>query len=432
MPDGGLLPPPAGTAECLQVREGPVSIIDLDLPASEIVDPVASAAAAGLHYVTDDGPGIRRRRSGRGWSYRGPEGHLVRDKDTVQRIKSLSIPPAWMDVWICPHPQGHLQATGRDARGRKQYRYHPRWRAVRDAVKYDRMIAFSEALPGIRARVDHDLARRGLPRERVLATVVRLLENTLIRVGNEEYRRQNKSFGLTTLQNRHVDISGSTVRFHFRGKHGIVHNVTLTDRRLSKIIKQCRDIPGQELFQYVDDEGQRHTIDSADVNGYLQEIAGEDFTAKDFRTWAGTVLATRFFREAEPATTAAESRRRVVRTIEQVAAQLGNTVAVCRKCYVHPAVVEAYLAGSLAALEAVKGEVQALVEGAAEGQAERLARHVAGELGKDSPGGVGEGVDDSPMSREKAGEEGLSHEERAVVDLLRRAAGLGNEASTAV
>jgi DNA topoisomerase-1 len=375
-----------------------------DQPTAELVDPVASASAAGLHYVTDAAPGIHRRRAGKGWTYTAPDGSRVRDAATLGRIKSLAIPPAWTDVWICPDRRGHLQATGRDARRRKQYRYHPDWRAVRDAVKYDRMVAFAEALPRIRARVDADLARPGLPRERVLATVVRLLEDTLIRVGNDEYRRQNRSFGLTTLRDRHVDVHGTTIRFHFRGKHGIVHDVKVTDRRLARIVRRCRDIPGQELFQFVDDGGGRHSIGSADVNAYLHEISGEDFTAKDFRTWAGTVLAARFFRTADPASSKTETQRQVVRTIERVAEQLGNTVAVCRKCYVHPAVVEAYLAGSLAALEVAREQVEAFA------------------VQSRPPEAVDEAS--SPTAHERA-PHGLSEEEGSVLQLLRQSAAPG-------
>ncbi len=315
--------------------------------AEELADPVASAAAAGLRYVSDETTGIRRRRAGKGFSYTGPDGKTIRDQKTLARIKSLAIPPAWTDVWISTDPRGHLQATGRDARGRKQYRYHPEWRNVRDAVKYDHLIAFAEALPHIRRRVQDDLARPGLSREKVLATCVRLLEETHIRVGNDEYRKQNKSFGLTTLQDRHAQVTGSTIRFRFRGKHGIVHEVKIADRRLARIVKRCQDIPGQELFQYYDDEGNRHDVTSGDVNEYLREISGLGVTAKVFRTWAGTMLAARFFRESEPGETKKEVRSQVMRTIERVAERLGNTVAICRKCYVHPAIVDAYLAGQV-------------------------------------------------------------------------------------
>ena len=318
---------------------------------SEIADPVASARAAGLRYVSDTMPGVRRKRSGKGFSYLAPDGGAVREAQTIRRIRSLAIPPAWTDVWICPHPAGHLQASGRDARGRKQYRYHSRWRAVRDAVKYDRMLDFARALPRIRERTDRDLELDGLPRRKVLATVVRLLEETRIRVGNDEYRKENGSFGLTTLRNRHVNVHGSSIRFNFRGKGGKSHLVKVSDRRLVRVVKKCQDLPGQELFQHIDEDGQPKAIESDDVNQYLREIAGDDFTAKDFRTWSGTILAARFFRECESKGETAESKKAVVRTIAQVAEQLGNTPAVCKQCYIHPAVIAAYLAGSLKPLE---------------------------------------------------------------------------------
>ncbi len=320
---------------------GPSSHVD------ELADPVASAEAGGLRYVSDQQPGIRRRRAGRGFTYLDPAGKPVRNRATLQRIRALAIPPAWTDVWICPDPCGHLQATGRDAKGRKQYRYHPRYRAIRDAVKYDRMVAFGEALPRIRRRVAQDLARPGLPREKVLATVVQLLETTHLRVGNDEYRRQNRSYGLTTLRDQHADVTGAHVRFHFKGKGGKLHEVQLHDRRLARIIKRCQDLPGQELFQYLDDSGQHQSINSADVNAYLREVSGGDFTAKDFRTWAGTVLAAQLLRECEPCTSTKQGRHQVVQTIERVAQHLGNTIAVCRRCYVHPAVIDAYLAGQV-------------------------------------------------------------------------------------
>src|SRR5436190_1873273 len=297
--------------------------------AAELLDPIESARAAGLRYVSDLSPGLRRKRAGKGFAYSASNGSAIGNSETVRRIKALAIPPAWTDVWICPDPRGHLQATGRDQRGRKQYRYHPQWRTVRDAVKYDHLIAFAEALPSIRRHVQDDLSLPGLPREKVLATCVRLLEETHIRVGNDEYRKQNKSFGLTTLQDRHVQVAGATVRFRFRGKHGIMHEVKVSDRRLARIVKRCQDIPGQELFQYYDDEGTRRDVTSGDVNDYLREIGGPDLSAKDFRTWAGTVLAARFFREGEPCETKQEVRSQVVRTIERVAERLGNTVAVC-------------------------------------------------------------------------------------------------------
>lgn len=316
------------------------------MPATR-VDPAESAQAAGLRYVDDASPGIRRKRAGKGFSYIGLDGRPIRDPADLRRIKALAIPPAWTEVWICPTPRGHLQATGRDARGRKQYRYHPRWREVRDETKYGRMIAFGAALPQIRARTRRDLALPGLPREKVLAAVIQLLETTLIRVGNAEYARSNNSFGLTTMRDRHVDIAGSQLRFHFRGKSGKDHLITLDDRRLARIVKRCRDLPGYELFQYIDEDGARQTIDAADVNEYLRVISGQDFTAKDFRTWAGTVLAAMALHELQAFDTDAQAKQNVVRAIESVAERLGNTPSICRKCYVHPAVLEAYLEGSL-------------------------------------------------------------------------------------
>jgi DNA topoisomerase-1 len=314
-----------------------------------------------LRYVTDDRPGIRRLRSGKRFRYRNADGRPVKDAETLRRIHTLAIPPAWTDVWICPLPNGHLQATGRDDRGRKQYRYHPRWRQVRDETKYDRMIAFGLALPRLRARVEADLAQSGLPRSKVLATVVRLLETTLIRVGNEEYARSNHSFGLTTLHDQHVTIAGETVHFAFRGKSGVRHRIDVRDRRLARVVRRCRDVPGQELFQYVDEEGKRHAVDSADVNEYLREVAGEAFTAKDFRTWSGTVLAAMALQEFRAFDSQAQARRNVVAAVEAVAKRLGNTPSVCRKCYVHPAVVGAYLDGTL--LEGLRRRVEKELRG---------------------------------------------------------------------
>ena len=311
------------------------------------VEPVVSAKAAGLRYVTGSGPGLTRIPKGKGFAYRGVDGKPLRDTEDIARIKSLAIPPAWADVWICPKPDGHLQATGRDAKGRKQYRYHPRWRLVRDESKYDRMMTFAGALPTIRKRTDTDLARPGLPREKVLAAVVRLLETTLIRVGNEEYARTNKSFGLTTMRDRHVHVGAKSARFGFKGKSGVKHEIDLADPRLARIVGQCRDLPGQELFQYVDEDGQHRTIESSDVNAYLREVAGLDFTAKDFRTWAGTVLASLALREFETFDSQAQAKKNIVQAIEHVAERLGNTPSVCRKCYVHPEVIEAYLDGSM-------------------------------------------------------------------------------------
>jgi DNA topoisomerase I len=281
---------------------------------------------------------------------------VIKDRAELARIRWLAVPPAWSGVWICPYANGHLQATGRDAKGRKQYRYHPDWRAVRDTAKFDRMLAFGQTLPRIRARVAEDQARRGLPREKVLATIVRLLEVTLIRVGNQEYARENHSYGLTTMRDHHVDFDGSRLIFQYRGKAGKRHRISLQDRRLARIVRSCQELPGQHLFQYIDDDGERQAVDSADVNAYLQEITGEPFTAKDFRTWAGTVLASLALSEFESFDSKAAAKRNVTRAIEQVAAQLGNTVAVCRKSYIHPEVIERYLDGSL--LDLLKGRVE--------------------------------------------------------------------------
>ncbi len=307
--------------------------------------PSESAQAAGLRYVSDTMPGIRRRRSGKGFSYIGPDGKRIRDENVIRRIRSLAIPPAYTDVWICPQPNGHLQAVGRDARGRKQYRYHPKWRETRDETKFGRMLAFSEALPAIRRRVESDLARPGLPREKVLATLVRLLEVTGIRVGNDEYARANRSFGLTTLLGDHVEVSGSTMRFKFRGKSGKVHTASLSDRRLARIVQRCQALPGEDLFQYLDADGVEQTVGSGDVNDYLREITGEDFTAKDFRTWTGTTLALAALEEIGPSPDERQAKSAIVRAIDRVAEQLNNTRAVCRKYYVHPMVFEHYLAG---------------------------------------------------------------------------------------
>jgi DNA topoisomerase-1 len=308
---------------------------------SSCKEPEGAARAAGLRYVTDAQPGIARLRSGSGFRYLGPGGRAIKDKQTLARIRKLAIPPAWEDVWICTRDDGHLQATGRDARKRKQYRYHARWREVRDETKYGRMLAFSRALPRIRRRVNQDLGLTGLPRDKVLATVVRLLEITRIRVGNEEYARENASFGLTTLRTRQVRVRGSTMSFRFRGKSGVHHSVALSDARLARIVRRMRDLPGYELFQYVDESGETRAVDSGDVNDYLKEIAGEEFTSKDFRTWAGTVLAAEAFREL--------GENQLTEAIAQVARRLGNTPAVCRKCYIHPAVIDSYVEGRLAA-----------------------------------------------------------------------------------
>lgn len=314
---------------------------------SIVTDPVKSASDAGLRYVCDDTPGIERKRAGKGFSYIGVDGKPIRDRQELNRFKGLVIPPAWTKVWICPLPNGHLQATGRDEKGRKQYRYHPNWQKIRSQTKFNRMIAFGSTLPLIRQKTEEHLSLRKLSREKVLATVVRLLETTCIRVGNVEYAKENNSFGLTTMRNRHVDISGSLVRFQFRGKSGVEHSLELNDRRIARIVKQCRDLPGYELFQYFDENGSRQTISSEDVNAYLQEITGEEFTAKDFRTWAGTVVAAQALTELGAFTSQTIAKKNITQAIKQAASQLGNRPATCRKYYVHPAIIDAYLDGSL-------------------------------------------------------------------------------------
>jgi DNA topoisomerase-1 len=311
------------------------------------IDPADAAEDAGLRYITDAEPGIRRRRAGRGFTYTGPNGKRITDRARLAWIRSLAIPPAWSDVWICTSQRGHLQATGRDARGRKQYRYHPDWRSTRDEAKFERMAAFGKALPRIRRRVEKDLRRRGLPRERVLAAVVLLLEKTRVRVGNEEYAQENRSFGLTTLRDRHAQVASTRIRLRFRGKGGKVSDVELFDARLARVVSRCQDLPGQELFAYLDEDGEVRTVGSSDVNDYLRAISGQDFTAKDFRTWAGTVLAVWALREFEQVDSQAQAKRNVVRAVERVAKWLGNTPAVSRKSYVHPGVIDAYLDGDV-------------------------------------------------------------------------------------
>ena len=310
-----------------------------------LAESVEAAEDAGLRYVSDDQPGFSRQRKGEEFEYFDTKGKPIRDEQRLLRIKRLAIPPAWSDVWICPSPNGHIQATGRDARRRKQYRYHERWREIRNENKYDRLINFGKALPKIRRRLKKDLALSGLPREKVLATIVQLLERSLIRVGNEEYARENKSFGLTTMQDRHVDVKGSKLRFRFRGKSGRQHDVDVTDRRIARIVSKLQDLPGQDLFQSVDEEGEVREITSQDVNEYLREIAGEDFTAKDFRTWAGTVLAAIALSAAGEFETKKQAKANIKNAIEAVAKILGNTPAVCRQCYIHPIVLETYLNG---------------------------------------------------------------------------------------
>jgi DNA topoisomerase-1 len=348
-------------------------------PSAAATHPKLSARAAGLRYITDEVPGISRQRAGAGFVYRDAKGRLVRNSATLARIRSLVIPPAWRHVWISPDAHGHLQVTGRDARGRKQYRYHPRWTEVRDSVKYSRMITFGRALPAIRRRVRADLKQPPLSRQRVLATVICLLEATLIRVGNEEYAKANGSFGLTTLQDRHVKVRGRFVNFRFRAKSGVFQSIDLEDAALARSVKRCQDLPGQTLFQYLDLEGRRQSVDSRDVNAYLREISGEDFTAKEFRTWAGTVLAASALCGLEDVESKAGRNRNIVQAIESVAKRLGNTRAVCRRCYVHPAVLDAYFEGTT--IDVSNGKRRSLAT--------------------------------PPVSR-------LSHEERAVLLLLRR------------
>jgi len=323
-------------------RHGKRQISDTKIAA----DSLEAAEDAGLRYVSDDQPGSSRQRNGEEFEYLDQKGKPIRDEQRLLRIKRLAIPPAWSDVWICPSPNGHIQATGRDARRRKQYRYHERWREIRDENKYDRLVNFGKALPKIRRRLKKDLALSSLPREKVLATIVQLLERSLIRVGNEEYARENKSFGLTTMQDRHVDVKGSKLRFRFRGKSGRQHEVDVTDRRIARIVMKLQDLAGQSLFQYLDDEGNARDITSQDVNEYLREITGADFTAKDFRTWAGTVLAAVALGKLGASETKLQAKTNIKHAIGAVAEVLGNTPAICRQCYIHPAVLEAYLNGN--------------------------------------------------------------------------------------
>jgi len=332
-------------------------LFDPNTSLENVVDPRDAAETAGLLYVSDEEPGIRRKKAGKGFTYVGPDGKKVSDETTLKRIRSLAIPPAYTDVWICPKANGHIQATGRDAKGRKQYRYHPAFREVRESTKFEHMIEFAQALPAIRKTIDEHMSLRGLPREKVLATVVHLLENTLIRVGNSDYAKQNKSYGLTTLRDPHVKVDGTELRFQFKGKSGKSWRLSVKDRRIAKIVKACQDLPGQDLFQYLDEEGQQQSVTSADVNAYLKEITGRDITAKDFRTWAGTVLAALALTEFEEFDNEARAKKNIRQAIEKVSSRLGNTPTICRKCYVHPEVFNCYLEGSL--LLEVKEEVEA-------------------------------------------------------------------------
>ncbi|KQO93475.1 DNA topoisomerase IB [Methylobacterium sp. Leaf91] len=312
-----------------------------------VADPRDAAIEAGLTYVDADRPGLTRRRSGTGFSYRDAKGKPVRDPKILKRVRSLAVPPAYTDVWICPRADGHIQATGRDAKGRKQYRYHPDFRQARDSTKFERIMAFADALPAIRARVDEDMSRRRLSREKVLATIVHLLETTLIRVGNDDYARTNKSYGLTTLRDPHVTVAGAELTFRFKGKSGKMWNLSVKDRRVARIVKSCQDLPGQELFQYIDDAGETRDVTSADVNAYLREITGQEITAKDFRTWAGTVLAALALQEFEAFDSEAKAKKNLRAAIESVSARLGNTPTICRKCYIHPEILDGYLEGAL-------------------------------------------------------------------------------------
>jgi DNA topoisomerase-1 len=330
--------------------------IDPKKLAAAPLEPEAAAKVAGLHYVDDSAPGFTRKKVGTGFGYRDTDGKVIRDPEVIERIRSIGIPPAYTDVWICPDPRGHIQATGRDAKGRKQYRYHPRWSEIRDSTKYAHMLEFAHALPKIRLRIDADMKRPGLPREKVLATVVNLLETTLIRVGNEDYVKENKSYGLTTLRNRHVDVDGKELRFEFKGKSGKLWKLRIENRRVAKVVKACQELPGQHLFQYIDENKERRELTSADVNDYLREISGLDITAKDFRTWAGTVLAAMALSEFEAVDSQARAKRNIKAAIERVASRLGNTVTICRKCYVHPEVFNSYLDGNL--LADIKQEVE--------------------------------------------------------------------------
>jgi len=330
-----------------KARKASAQIATPDDANDNIVDARDAAENAGLVYVNDTEPGFSRCKSGKGWSYRDAKGQRITDKAVIERINKIGIPPAYTDVWICADANGHIQATGRDAKGRKQYRYHERFREVRDSTKYEHMLTFAQVLPDIRQRIDEDMGRRGLPREKVLATVVRLLETTMIRVGNADYAKQNKSYGLTTLNDRHVKVEGGALRFRFKGKSGKEWNLKLADRRVARIVKQSQDLPGQHLFQYVDEEGEQREVTSSDVNAYLREISGSDITAKDFRTWTGTVLAALALAEFEKFDTEAAAKKNVRAAIEVVSAKLGNTPAVCRRCYVHPEVIDSYMSDAL-------------------------------------------------------------------------------------
>ncbi|HEY9734825.1 MAG TPA: DNA topoisomerase IB [Trichocoleus sp.] len=350
------------TNATLSAEQAEASSVEL---CSQIEESMQSAAAAGLHHVSDEWPGIRRKRSGKGFSYYDAQGNRIQDPKERQRLEALRIPPAWQDVWICPKANGHLLATGRDAKGRKQYLYHPDWNRFRNEAKFSRMVPFGLALPKIRERVESDLRKQKLSREKVLAVVVRLLGETFIRIGNDEYAQKNRSFGLTTLRDRHVEISGSTIKFQFRGKHGIEHEIEVCDRKLANLVKRCRDIPGYELFQYYDEDGKRQCISSEDVNNYLRDITGDSFSAKDFRTWAGTVQTALILRDIGPASTKTEAKRNMVQAVKEIAKLLGNRPATCRKYYVHPVILACYEDGTL--LPALESPPEGVVPEAADG-----------------------------------------------------------------
>jgi DNA topoisomerase-1 len=379
-------------------------VLQVDPPdaAQTIVDPRDAAESVGLKYVSDERPGIRRKKAGTGFSYVRPDGSKLTGPDTMKRIKALAIPPAWTDVWICPSPDGHIQATGRDAKGRKQYRYHARFREVRESTKYERVVAFADALPSIRDTVREHMALRGLPPEKVLATVVHLLETTLIRVGNDDYARQNNSYGLTTLKNRHVAVEGNEVRFRFTGKGGKQWSLRVRDRRIAKIIKACQELPGQELLQYIDEQGNCQDVTSTDVNEYLKAITGKDITAKDFRTWAGTVLAAMTLSELQSFDNAAQAKRNLRSAIEKVSARLGNTPTICRKCYIHPEVLNCYMDGNL--ILEIKSQVESELRSAVENMKPEEAAVLAllrGRLAKQA--GRSEQIDlKEPTSKQRA------------------------------
>jgi DNA topoisomerase-1 len=379
-------------------------VLQVDPPdaAKTIVDPRDAAESVGLKYVSDERPGIRRKKAGTGFSYVRPDGSKLTGPDTMKRIKALAIPPAWTDVWICPSPDGHIQATGRDAKGRKQYRYHARFREVRESTKYERVVAFADALPSIRDTVREHMALRGLPPEKVLATVVHLLETTLIRVGNDDYARQNNSYGLTTLKNRHVAVEGNEVRFRFTGKGGKQWSLRVRDRRIAKIIKACQELPGQELLQYIDEQGNCQDVTSTDVNEYLKAITGKDITAKDFRTWAGTVLAAMTLSELQSFDNAAQAKRNLRSAIEKVSARLGNTPTICRKCYIHPEVLNCYMDGNL--ILEIKSQVESELRSAVENMKPEEAAVLAllrGRLAKQA--GRSEQIDlKEPTSKQRA------------------------------